>query len=228
MKYNTSEIVNSCFNGKMGIGDYLKAVFGLFVGNIKDILLITLAVQLPLIALTMISLPTFIYGLLGIVAQVIYIVSIIKLIDSKAKGNQINWIEAIKLVKENWIQSSGAIIFQSFLMGLGMKIPFIPVVITVILAVSIPMGALQGKTMFESAIESVNLVKGNLLDVLIKFLVLSALTGVLLGGFGIIAEMNPTLLIPMSILSAVIGTVQAVSSLVLFYNLPTVEEKMAI
>ena len=228
MKYNTSEIINSCFNGKMGIGDYLKTVFGLFVGNIKDIVLITLAVQLPIIGISMIPLPSLAYGLLGIVAQVIYIVSIIKLIDSRAKGKEISWIGAIKLVKENWIQSSGAIILQSFLMGLGMKIIIVPIIITVILAVSIPMGALQGKTMFESAIDSFNLVKGNILDVLLKLLILSALTGIFLGGLSTIANMNPSLAIVISILSAVIGTVQAISSLVFFYNLPSVDGKVVI
>ena len=228
MKYNTSEIVNSCFNGKMGIMDYLKTVFALFIGNIKDIFIITLAVQIPILGLSMLKLPNFLYGILGIIAQVIYIVSIIKLIDSKAKGNPTNWLGAIKLVKENWIQSSGAIVFQSLLMGLGMKIIIVPVIITVILAVSIPMGALQGKTMFESAIDSFNLVKTNLIDVLLKLLILSAVTGVLLNGLRIIYTMNPSLALVINILSAVIGTVQAISSLIFFYNLPSVEGKAII
>lgn len=228
MKYNTSEIVNSCFNGKMGIIDYLKAVIGLFAANIKDLALITLAIQIPLIMIAMVPLPSIMFSLLGIVTQVIYIVSVIKLIDERAKGSRINWLQAIKLVKENWVQSSGAIILQSFLMSLGMNIILVPVIITVILAVSIPMGALQGKTMFESAIDSFNLVKTNLFDVLIKLIVLSALTGVILALFEFVATVNPGIALLMSVLAAIVGTIQAISSLVFFYNLPTVTGKVAI
>lgn len=201
--------------------EYLKSVFGLFVGNIANIAIITLVIQAPLLLLNFVKLPSLVIGLVGIVAQVLYVVSVIKLIDYRSKGDNINWLEAIKRVRENWIMSAGAIIFQSFMFSLLGRIPLLPILVTVILAVSIPIGAIGGRPMIQGAIESFSLVKSSMLDVLLKLLVLSLIMSILLAGLEVFAAMSPVLLVICRLIGSILATLQVISSLVLFYNLST-------
>ncbi|MGL5575951.1 MAG: hypothetical protein ACRDCW_10460 [Sarcina sp.] len=224
MNNGTATIVNSCFNGKMGFGAYLKAVLGLFKNNIKDLAIISLLAQLPIMVIAMFKLPAMVVQIVGIIVQIVYMVSVIKLIDNRARGNMIGAIGAIKLFKENWIPASGAIIFQSFLFGVGAIIPFSGIVISVLLAVSIPMGALQNKSMIQSAVDSFKVVKNHMIDVLAKLLLLSVITGVLMAGLKMILIFLPSSLMIVNVLISILATVQMISSLVLFYNLPTVKE----
>ncbi|WP_297521515.1 hypothetical protein [uncultured Clostridium sp.] len=223
MNNGTAVIVNSCFGGKMGFVDYLKKVFGLFKDNIKDLAIISILSQIPLMILAFLNLPAIIVQVIGVVVQIIYMISIIKLIDNRAKGNMISAIGAIKLVKENWLAASGAILLQALLFGVGGRIPFLPIIISVILAVSIPMGALQNKSILQSAADSFKLIKTQMIDVLAKLLLLSAISGILMFGLNLIYMAVPSTLLVVNILTSILATVQMISALVLFYNLPTVK-----
>ncbi|MGL4989692.1 MAG: hypothetical protein ACRC57_00800 [Sarcina sp.] len=219
---NTAQIVNSCFKKNMGIKEYLKAVFGLFVGNIKDIILLTLITQTAALVLSFLAQYIGIFATFGILTvQVIFIVSIIKLVDYKSKGENINCIQAIKRVKENWLMSTGAVIFQSFLLSIMSFNKLLPLMVTVFLAISIPIGALGNRTMLNSAVESFQIVKGNFLGVLTKVLLLTLITGVLIIPFQLMRNFSPIILVLTSIIATVFGTLQVFSSLVLFYNLTT-------
>lgn len=227
MNNGTATIVNACFNGKMGFKDYLKAVFGLFKDNIKDLAIISLIAQLPIMALAMFKLPALLVQIVGIVVQIVYMVSVIKLIDNRARGNQISAIDAIKLFKENWLSASGAILFQSVLYGIGGRIPLgpiIPMIISVVLAVSIPMGALQNKSMIESAVDSFKTVKDHMIDVLAKLLMLSVITGLIVFALNFIVLAVPSAFMIVNVIVSILATSQMISGLVLFYNLPTVKE----
>ena len=223
MNNGTAVIVNSCFGGKMGFVDYLKKVFGLFKDNIKDLAIISILSQIPLMILAFLNLPAIIVQVIGVVVQIIYMISIIKLIDNRAKGNMISAIGAMKLVKENWLAASGAILLQALLFGVGGRIPFLPIIISVILAVSIPMGALQNKSILQSAADSFKLIKTQMIDVLAKLLLLSAISGILMFGLNLIYMAVPSTLLVVNILTSILATVQMISALVLFYNLPTVK-----
>lgn len=219
---NTAQIVNSCYEKNMSIKEYLKAVFGLFVGNIKDIILLTLITQTAALALSFLAQYIGIFATFGILTvQVIFIVSIIKLVDYKSKGENINCIEAIKRVKENWLMSTGAVIFQSFLLSIMSFNKLLPLMVTVFLAISIPIGALGNRTMLNSAVESFQIVKGNFLGVLTKVLLLTLITGILIIPFQLMRNFSPIILVLTSIIATVFGTLQVFSSLVLFYNLTT-------
>lgn len=219
---NTAQIVNSCFKKNMGIKEYLKAVFGLFVGNIKDIILLTLITQTAALVLSFLAQYIGIFATFGILTvQVVFIVSIIKLVDYKSKGENINCIQAIKRVKENWLMSTGAVIFQTFLLSIMSFNKLLPLMVTIFLAISIPIGALGNRTMLNSAVESFQIVKGNFLGVLTKILVLTLITGVLIMPFQLMRNFSPIILVLTSIIATIFGTLQVFSSLVLFYNLTT-------
>ncbi|MGL4655526.1 MAG: hypothetical protein ACRCWM_06570 [Sarcina sp.] len=224
MNNGTATIVNSCFNGKMGFIDYLKSVFGIFKNNIKDLVIISLLAQVPMMIMSMFKLPIMVIQIVGIIIQIVYMISVIKLIDNRARGNMIGAIGAIKLVKENWISASGAIIFQSFLLGIGRVIPFSGIIISVILAVSIPMGTLQNKSMIQSAVDSFKTVKDQMIDVLAKILILSIITGSIAFALQMLVLTIPASLLVVNILISIIATTQMISALVFFYNLPTVKE----
>ena len=228
MNNGTATIVNSCLNGKMGFMEYLKAVFALFKNNIKDLTIICLLAQVPVMASVMFKLPNNIITVIGMVIQIISMIAVIKLIDNKARGNKVNAISAVKLVRENALHATGAILFQAFLFGIGRVIPFAHVIIGVILAVSIPMGALENKSMIQSAVDSFKLVKPQMIDVLGKILILSIVTGAVMIVFRMIVLFIPSTLLIINLLAAILATVQLISALVLFYNLPTVEHKSKI
>lgn len=220
MKSGTATIVNSCFNGKMGFKDYLKAVFGLFKDNIKDLVIISLFVQIGITILGIVNFPLILESLLEIIVRVVSTVAIIKLVDNRARGNMINAFSAIKLFKECWIPATGAILLQSLLGG----IPFIGIIMNVILAVSIPMGTLQNKSMIQSATDSFKLVKGQAIDVLAKILLITFITRIGIFAISLIVMQFPSIFIVGQLLVFVLTVLQVISTLVLFYNLPSVSE----
>lgn len=223
MRYDTAKIVNSCFSGKMGVKDYLKAVTGLFTGNIKDLALLTIAMQIPIFILSFIKMPAIVLSLIALVLQVVYVVSIIKLIDYRAKGDKINWIDAIKKVQESWLMAAGAIIFQSLVLSIAGMVPLLQIVVIVVLAVSIPLGTIGGESMISGAIKSFSLVKKSPLDVLLKLLVLSLIVSTLILPFRFLMGAFPPFFIVFQTVASIIGTAQIISSLVLFYNLTTIK-----
>lgn len=223
MRYDTAKIVNSCFSGKMGVKDYLSAVTGLFAGNIKDLALLTIAMQIPIFILSFIKMSGIVLSLIALVLQVIYVVSVIKLIDYRAKGDKINWIEAIKKVKESWLMAAGAIIFQSLVLSIAGMVPLLQIVVIVVLAVSIPIGTIGGESMISGAIKSFSLVKKSPLDVLLKLLILSLIVSTLILPFRFLMGAFPPFFIVFQTVASIIGTAQIISSLVLFYNLTTIK-----
>ena len=227
MNNGTAAIVNSCFNGKMGFMEYLKIVFGLFKNNIKDLVVISLLAQIPVMVFAS-FMPENVVVIVGMIVQIISMIAVIKLIDNKARGNDINAIGAIKLVKENLLHATGAILLQSFLFGIGSRIPFGVIIISVVLAVSIPMGALQNKSMIQSAVDSFKVVKHQMLDVLGKMLLLSVVTGAVMIVLRFIYVAMPSTLLIINLVTAILATLQLISGLVLFYNLPTVDCKKGI
>ncbi|MGL5821290.1 MAG: hypothetical protein ACRCYE_06615 [Sarcina sp.] len=215
----TANIINRCFNKKLSFVDFTNSVFGLFKGNFKDLAIITIITQLPLLLLTAFNASAFVINILSIIAQVIYIVSIVKLIDNRAKGNLIGFKEAILLVKEKWLISSGVIILQSFLLLVAGGIPFAPILANVFLAVAIPIGILQERSMFESVVESFKLVKNDCLNIFLKLLIISAITGIIIVGLNMLYMVSGNLKIIVSIAATIIGTSQILASTVLFYNI---------
>ena len=223
MSNQTAMIVNSCFDGKMGFKHYIKAVLGLFKTNIKDLIILSLLAQLPIMALAISGLPAIIIQVIGAIVQIIFTVSVLKLIDNRAKGNMINAIDAIKLFKENWIQASGVILFQSLLLGFGNIIPFLGILMNVFLAVSIPMGVLENRSIMDSVASSFRLVKGQILDVFAKLLILSAITSIALMVLKLILVQVPVALMIVNIVISVLMVIPMIAGVVLFYNLPTVK-----
>ncbi|MGL5635083.1 MAG: hypothetical protein ACRDDL_08490 [Sarcina sp.] len=215
----TANIINRCFNKKLSFVDFTNSVFGLFKGNFKDLAIITIITQLPLLLLIAFNASAFVINILSIIAQVIYIVSIVKLIDNRAKGNLIGFKEAILLVKEKWLISSGVIILQSFLLLVAGGIPFAPILANVFLAVAIPIGILQERSMFESVVESFKLVKNDCLNIFLKLLIISAITGIIIVGLNMLYMVSGNLKIIVSIAATIIGTSQILASTVLFYNI---------
>lgn len=216
---NTANIVNRCFGKKLSFVDFTNSVFGLFKNNFKDLAIITVITQLPLLLLVTFKAPSFIINVLSIIAQVIYIVAIVKLVDNRARGNMIGFKEAILLVKENWLLSSGVIILQSCILIFSGALPFLPLLVNVFLAIAIPIGILQERNMVESVVESFKLVKNDCLNIFLKLLIISAITGIAITGLNILYMINGNLKIIVSIAATIIGTSQILASSILFYNI---------
>ncbi|MGL4739723.1 MAG: hypothetical protein ACRC41_02840 [Sarcina sp.] len=216
---STANIVNRCFGKRLSFVDFTNSVFGLFKNNFKDLAIITVITQLPLLLLITFKAPSFIINVLSIIAQVIYIVSIVKLVDNRARGNMIGFKEAILLVKENWLLSSGVIILQSCILIFSGALPFLPILANLFLAIAIPIGILQERNMVESVVESFKLVKNDCLNVFLKLLIISAITGIVVAGLNILYMLTGNFKIIISILATIIGTSQILASSILFYNI---------
>lgn len=223
MNNQTATIVNSCFDGKMSFKHYIKAVLGLFKTNIKDLIILSLLAQVPIMVLAISGLPALIIQIVGAIVQIIFTVSVLKLIDNRARGNMIDAIQAIKLFKENWIQASGIILFQSLLLGLGSSIPFLGILMNVFLAVSIPMGVLENRSIMDSVVSSFRLVKEQIIDVFAKLFILSAITSVALMILKLFLVKIPAALMIVNIIISVLMVIPMIAGVVLFYNLPTVK-----
>ena len=223
MNNQTATIVNSCFDGKMSFRHYIKAVLGLFKENIKDLVILSLLAQLPIMVLAISGLPAMIIQIVGAIVQIIFTVSVLKLIDNKSRGKMIGAIDAIKLFKENWIQASGVILFQSLLLSFGNIIPFLGILMNVFLAVSIPMGVLENRSIMDSVVSSFRLVKEQIIDVFAKLFILSAITSVILMVLKLFLIKVPSALMIVNIFISVLMIIPMIAGIVLFYNLPTVK-----
>ena len=223
MNNQTAIIVNSCFDGKMSFRHYIKVVLGLFRENIKDLVILSLLAQLPIMVLAISGLPAIVIQIVGAIVQIIFTVSVLKLIDNRSKGNMISAIQAIKLFKENWIQASGVILFQSLLLGFGNIIPFLGILMNVFLAVSIPMGVLENRSIMDSVVSSFKLVKEQIIDVFAKLFILSAITSVILMVLKLFLIKVPSALMIVNIVISVLMIIPMIAGIVLFYNLPTVK-----
>lgn len=223
MNNQTATIVNSCFDGKMSFKHYIKAVLGLFKTNIKDLFILSLLAQIPIMVLMISALPAIVVQIVGAIVQIIFTVSVLKLIDNRAKGNMINAIGAIKLFKENWIQASGIILFQSLLLGFGNIIPFLGILMNVFLAVSIPIGVLENRSIMDSVASSFKLVRQQIIDVFVKLFILSAITSVILMILKLFLVKIPSALMIVNIVISVLMVIPMIAGVVLFYNLPTVK-----
>lgn len=223
MNNQTATIVNSCFDGKMSFRHYIKAVLGLFKENIKDLVILSLLAQLPIMVLAISGLPAMIIQIVGAIVQIIFTVSVLKLIDNRSRGKMIGAIDAIKLFKENWIQASGVILFQSLLLSFGNIIPFLGILMNVFLAVSIPMGVLENRSIMDSVVSSFRLVKEQIIDVFAKLFILSAITSVILMVLKLFLIKVPSALMIVNIFISVLMIIPMIAGIVLFYNLPTVK-----
>ena len=230
MKNNTSALVNECFNGKMSIPTFLKLVFAIFKENITDITIMAVIVNAPFLISKLIvekgGYLELIVNFIAVALNVMLTVGIIKLIDSRSKGNYITWSKAILSIKENWMIPTGAILVQNLLITLGAQFfSLLGIIVNIMLIVSIPLATLGGRNIVTSIIDSVNLVKINFFDVAAKILILSAILGIVMVGVTTLSSANAVVAMVGAIAMGILSTIVTLASIVLFYNLPVANNK---
>lgn len=229
-KKNTANLMNGCLNGKMSIKEHFSIVFNIVKSNLKDMVIIGALFSLPIAFM-------FTVGIGGIIASFVHVfcasvsmASITLLIDGKAKGVDMNWKDAIKKAFMNPMLALGAFLIQTLLMSFVGG--FLGVMIGSFIMLNIQFAVLAGMDMFSSTKASFTIVSKNLIDVLIKNILLNFLVTIPTAIFittatkvlGVKQLVGPAFGLGF-LISGIFATITVVSSVVFYYNLPTVKGK---
>lgn len=232
---NTAQALNGCLNGRIGVLNFLRIILRIFKSNIKDLVLITMLLQVPILILAFVKLPasmSFIIAGVSVATTVVTMVSIINLIDARANGKDIIWLDAIISIKNNWFIPSCVIVFQSLIVAMG-TVSFkslgllLGIILNIILVVSVPLATLGDRTIMGSFLDSFDLVKSSLIDVTVKLITISLILGLVTNIITIMASKGLIFTIIGILLSALTSSVSIIVSMVFYYNLPMVEKKKA-
>lgn len=232
---NTAQALNGCLNGRIGVLNFLRIILRIFKSNIKDLVLITMLLQVPILILAFVKLPasmSFIVAGVSVATTVVTMVSIVNLIDARANGKDIIWLDAIISIKNNWFIPSCVIVFQSLIVAMG-TVSFksvgllLGIILNIILVVSVPLATLGDRTIMGSFLDSFDLVKSSLIDVTVKLITISLILGLVTNIITIMASKGLIFTIIGILLSALTSSVSIIVSMVFYYNLPMVEKKKA-
>lgn len=232
---NTAQALNGCLNGRIGVLNFLRIILRIFKSNIKDLVLITMLLQVPILILAFIKLPasmSFIVAGVSVATTVVTMVSIVNLIDARANGKDVMWLDAIISIKNNWFIPSCVIVFQSLIVAMG-TVSFksvgllLGIILNIILVVSVPLATLGDRTIMGSFLDSFDLVKSSLIDVTVKLITISLILGLVTNIITIMASKGLIFTIIGILLSALTSSVSIIVSMVFYYNLPMVEKKKA-
>lgn len=230
-KENTANLMGKCLNGKMSIREHFNVVFNIVKSNIKDMAIIGVLFSLPIAIM-------FTMGLGGIIASFVHIfcasismASITLLIDGKAKGLNVNWKSAIKKAFTNPMLALGAFLIQTLLMSFAGG--FLGIMVGSFIMLNIQFAVLAGMDMFSSTKASFTMVSKNLVDVLIKNILLDFFTAIptaIVMGVGAkvlgVKQLTGAPLGFVFIISGILATISVAAAVVFYYNLPTVSDKV--
>lgn len=226
---NTANLINRCLGNKMTVKEHFSTVFGIVKFNLLDILI--LAVLFNLLPVLM-----FISGFGGFLAALVYTIStamlmssVTILIDAKSRNEVIDWKEAIiRAIKKPFL-AIGAVLIQQLIMSfIG---GFLGVLVGSFVILNVQFAVLRGLDMFSSTKESFSLVSKNLVDVLLKNILLNFVMSLPMAVIVFVVSlmgiktMNAAGQGTILFLSSIISTVTVVSAVVFYYNLTSKENK---
>lgn len=232
---NTAKALNGCLNGRMGVLNFLRVTFDIFKSNFKALAMITMLLQIPILIIAFVNIPksmAFIAAGISAATSVIAMVSVINLIDSRANGKEMSWLNAIISIKNNWFVPSCVVIFQSMIIAMGtVSLQSIGVILgitlNIILVVSVPLATLGNRTIIGSFLDSFDLVKANFLDVAVKILTVSLILGLISNLINQMASQGIVFTIVGVLISSLLSTVSVIASMIFYYNLPMIGKKRA-
>lgn len=230
-KENTANLMGKCLNGKMSIREHFSVIFNIFKSNIKDMVIIGTLLSLPVAFMFTVGFGGIIASLVHIFCASISMASITLLIDGKAKGINMNWKSAIKKAFTSPMLALGAFLIQTLLMSFFGG--FLGILVGSFVMLNIQFAVLAGMDMFSSTKASFTIVSKNLIDVLIKKILLNFLTAIPTAIIMTIAikvlgvnQLTGASFGLVFVISGILTTISVASSVVFYYNLPTVSPKV--
>lgn len=232
----TANLMNRCLQGKMSVKEHFSVVFNLFKTNLKDIFMIGFLFALPVALMTMIGFRGIIGNLINIFCTAISMAAITILIDRRAKGEDIGWKDAIKKTFNNPILAISAFLMQSLLINVVTMFGggFIATLFGSLVMLNIQFAVLSGMDMIGSTKASFSIVSKNLVDVLIKNILLNfvislpvALVMSSITSLTGVNQMNQGFFAIVLLVSGILTTISVIASVVFYYNLPTVNNTRA-
>lgn len=155
-------------NKKLSVGQFLKAVFSIFIKNLGSIAIISILFAIP----TLLG-GNPIFAFIGIFSLAISSIAIIRLANNFINGEKVSWLETVKSAFKNPVFPIGVFLIQNLAVSLGSSI-FAPlgIVISLFFVIAMPCSIFENKNIIESIKESFILVKNNFLTVVLKQVIL--------------------------------------------------------
>lgn len=229
-KNNTAILMNRCFEGKMSLKEHLVTVIKLFKSNVKDIVILGILMNLPIAFLYVTGFFNIIGSLIAVFFNAMLMSAITLLISGKSQGEDLNWNKAFLKALKRPLLPIGAFLIQTVLINL-VGGGFLGIFISSFLVINIQFAVLSGLDMFASTKASFVMVSKNVVDVILKNTILNFLVAlpttiiISLLTTTVGKTANPIFFGGTFLISGIFATISIVSSVVFFYNLPTVQQK---